>query len=141
MKVLKIVKRGYEYFYYVDSLGNIKDVLLLIEQDGYTINRIRVNFIYDDAIQIAPKKYTQLCDFLDELPELAEDEEFMETITYNAENGSHVRNGAIFVQDNVISCVSFDREEINKDCETQTKHHKLYNIIKKLQDFFLQWRL
>lgn len=110
MELIKKEKSDDEFFYYVDSLdtlGNIKEIIGLIEEDGYVINKAKINFIYDHATLLAPKSYTKSSDLLEDLKNI--ELEDIDMITYNAEKGSAVRQGFISLLNKVISCAEFKK--------------------------------
>ena len=87
------------------SFVDIRNIIHFIEMDGYKIDMLVMNFIHDDATFIAPKRYNNASELLDDLQKY--EIGMIDCILYNANKNVLVRQGALYVQDNVITCAEF----------------------------------
>ncbi len=121
MEIVKKETRDNEDFYYMninsfETIEQFKEIFDAVEKGGYVINRIRIDFIYDDSIVLPTKKYSKSSGFLDDLqkPEMQDEMQCMEYVVYRAEKENFVRKGCIYPQDGVISCLQFEKEKYEK---------------------------
>ena len=108
IKIIKKEKRNNETFYFVNALESfvdIRNIIHFIEMDGYKIDMLVMNFIHDDATFIAPKRYDNASDLLDDLQNYEIGSIY--SILYNLNKNNMVRQGTIYIQDNVITCAEF----------------------------------
>lgn len=87
------------------SFVDIRNIIHFIETDGYKIDMLVMNFIHDDATFIAPKRYDKASDLLDALQNYEIGSIY--SILYNSNKNNLIRQGAINIQDNVITCAEF----------------------------------
>ena len=104
MEIIKKEKRNNGTFYYLGSL-DIKEIIHLIEKDGYVIDRITINFIHDDATFIPPREYHKSSDMLKELQQMETGD--INNILYNAKKENLIRQGTIHIHEKVVTCSEF----------------------------------